>query len=112
MPRVSTFIVLALMTSACGTPCSRIAAGEAAANSNGTACGATNTNWDSARVSRCEAGLSMCSADDQKWLDTYADCLRKLPTCAEGQGVSWSLQRVACTESLFKLSAKCGSAIQ
>ena len=63
-------------------------------------------------MSRCETGLSKCSPDDQKWLDIYADCLHKLPTCAEGQGLSWSLQRVSCSESLFKVSSNCGSAIQ
>lgn len=105
-------IVAVLVGSACGTPCSRIAAGEAAANERGKACKSSSSQWDSSRVSRCEAGLTKCSADDQKWLDTYADCLQKLPTCAEGQGLSWSLQRVSCSEVLFKVSSNCGGAIQ
>ena len=103
-------VVSLLGASACGTPCSRIAAGEAAANDKGTACKADSTPWDSAHVSRCESGLSKCSADDQQWLDTYADCLQKLPVCSSGQGFSWGLQRVGCAESLLKVSANCLSA--
>ncbi len=115
MNRLTTMTLVAMLavTSwACGTPCSRIAGAEAVANDKGKACGASSSNWEGARVSRCEAGLTKCSADDQKWLDTYGDCLQKLPTCSEGQGVSWNLQRVACSESLFKVSSSCGSAIQ
>ncbi len=110
--RQITLILLAVAISACGTPCTRIANAEAAANQKGKACNSTSSNWDSSHVQRCEAGLTSCSADDQKWLDTYADCLQKLPTCADGQALSWNLQRVSCSESLFKISGKCGSAIQ
>ena len=105
-------MLLAVVICACGTPCSRIANAEAVANEKGKACSSTSSGWDSSRVHRCEAGLTSCSADDQKWMDTYADCLQKLPICADGQSLSWNLQRVSCSESLFKVSGKCGSAIQ
>ncbi len=108
----AVIILVAVVGSACGTPCSRMAGGEEAANAKGTACNSSSTNWNNSRVTRCEANLNKCSADDQMWLDTYADCLQKLPTCAEGQGLSWGLQRLACGESLLKVSANCGSAIQ
>ncbi len=105
-------LVMSVFVSACGTPCSRIAAAEAAANNKGSACNSSSSNWDSAHVTRCEAGLSKCSADDQKWLDTYADCLQKLPSCAQGQGTSWNLQRIACTEPLFSVSGTCANAVK
>ena len=105
-------VLVAVVGSACGTPCSRIANGEAAANDKGTACQSSTTPWTSSRISSCEAGLKKCSADDQKWLDTYADCLQKLPTCAEGQSLSWNVQRVTCAQSLFSVSASCSAAIQ
>ena len=110
--RSTVFAIVAVVVTACGTPCSRIANAEAAANDKGKACNSSNTNWDASHVSRCESGLSKCSADDQKWLDTYADCLQKLPTCAEGQSLSWNLQRVTCSQSLINVSGNCGSAIQ
>ncbi len=110
--RLTCSMLLAVIISACGTPCSRIANGEAVANQKGKACQSSSTAWDTSRVSRCEAALTKCSADDQKWMDTYADCLQKLPICADGQGLSWNLQRVSCSESLFKISGTCRSAVQ
>jgi hypothetical protein len=110
--RATVLAIVALVVTACGTPCSRIANAEAAANDKGKACNSSNTSWDTAHVSRCEAGLSQCSADDQKSLDTYADCLQKLPVCSQGQGLSWNLQRLSCTQSLVNVSGTCGAAIR
>lgn len=113
MLRAAVTVTVVLSAFACGTPCTRVAAAESAANDKGVDCGSSpNTSWDSAHIQRCEAGLSKCSADDMKWLDTYADCLQKLPVCVDGQGLSWGLSRITCAESAVKVSATCASAIR
>ena len=103
--------VAALVLSGCGTQCSRIANAENAANQKGKACNNSSNSWDSARVQRCESGLSKCSQDDMKQMDAYADCLNKLDTCVDGQGLSWGLQRLGCIEPITKISLSCVAAV-
>jgi hypothetical protein len=86
-----------------------MAAGEEAALQKGKACGTFDITWTKSRVESCESTLSKCSADDLKWYDTYADCLQKLPLCAEGQGLAWNVQRLACLESLGRVSLACST---
>ncbi len=100
-------LLVVLGALSCGTPCSRIAAGEEAALAKGKACGTFDITWTKSRVESCESTLSKCSQDDLKWYDTYADCLQKLPVCAEGQFVSWNTQRLGCFESLGRVSLAC-----
>jgi hypothetical protein len=93
------------------TPCARIATAEADATQKGKACNGSDSTWSSAKQQTCEANLSKCTQDDVKWLNTYADCLQKLPSCAEGQGLSFGLARLGCLESYSKVSLGCISAI-
>ena len=114
MPRMKAMFAAVLslaVLSACGTPCSRIANAENAANEKGKACNSKTTAWDSARLQKCESGLSKCSPDDTKQLDAYADCLNKLDVCVDGQSLSWGLQRLGCVEPLTKVSLACTGAI-
>jgi len=106
MLRLLLPLTASLVLFACGTPCSHIAGAEQVASDKGQACNATGGTWSQDRLTTCEQNLSKCTQDDMKKMDTYADCLQKLPVCAEGQGLSWGLQRLACAESLT-LSRDC-----
>ena len=96
---------------ACGTPCSRIAGAEQAATDKGQACNGSDTTWSQSKLTTCEENLKNCTEQDMKWMDTYADCLHKLPVCADGQGFSWGLQRVGCLESVLNMNASCRSGL-
>lgn len=106
-------LTAALILSACGTPCSRVASAEATADERGKGCNASRSSWSSAKVTQCESNLSSCSPNDTKQLDQYANCLNALPACNEGQRSSWELQRVACYAEnvLFKLSGPCSQGL-
>lgn len=101
----------ALALSGC-TPCARIANAEASVTNGGKACNAGDSTWTSNEQQKCEANLSKCSQDDQKWMGTYADCLSRIAPCADGQGFSYALARLSCLESYSKISYACASAIK
>lgn len=110
--------VLALLStlalfSSCGTPCSRVATAESAADDKGSGCNSTRNAWTTSKTQTCESNLKTCSPNDTKQLDLYASCLQALPACAEGQRSSWELQRAACAVEnlLFKVSAGCASGL-
>lgn len=107
---LATFALAAALTGC--TPCARIANAEAGADDKGKACSSSSGKWTDAQISTCNDNLKNCSAEDQKWMDTYADCLNKLPTCADGQGFSWGLQRLGCVESLTKISYACAKGMK
>ncbi len=99
---------VAVAASGCNV-CQRIYNAEQGANEKGRDCGtSSNTGPD---VNSCVNGLSSCSQNDMQNLNTYADCLEKLPYCQSGQGFSWGLQRFGCVESLGRVSGSCLSAI-
>lgn len=104
-----TLSVVVGVFSACGTPCSRIAAAESNADDKGKPCNSSRNSWSTSRVQTCESNLSNCSENDKKQLELYANCLNALPVCAEGQSTSWAISRLACAgENLpFKVSGKC-----
>jgi hypothetical protein len=106
------FAALALAALAgCGTPCTRIAAAEAAADERGAGCNSGRNAWTQSQVTTCESNLDDCTQNDLKQLDLYVNCLNALPRCSEGQRTSWELQRAACGfENLFgKVSLGCAS---
>lgn len=103
------YLILFILLNGCGSVCNRIVAADEAATEKGKACGAESSHY---KATTCNENLNKCSPDDVKWLNTYADCLEKLPVCLEGQGSSWGVQRFACGESLLRVSLSCGQAIQ
>lgn len=103
------FPLALLLLCGCGSVCNRIVAADEAATKKGEACGATSNKYN---ATICNQNLNKCSPDDVKWLNTYADCIEKLPVCQNGQAFSWGVQRFACAESLGKVSGTCVLAIQ
>ena len=103
------YLILFILLNGCGSVCNRIVAADEAAARKGEACGAKTSNYN---ASTCNNNQNKCSTDDVHWLNTFADCLEKLPVCLEGQGASWGLQRLAWSESLLKVSGTCLAAIQ
>lgn len=108
MKKALGVLVLLSATSGCNV-CQRIYDANATANEKYKNCGTSNSTV--VNVSTCSNGLTSCSQDDMKWLNTYADCLEKLPMCEAGQGFSWSMQRLGCIEPLGKVSGSCLNAI-
>jgi hypothetical protein len=105
-----TALVTAVLIAASGcNVCTRLYNAEQMANEKGKDCGSSNNLPD---PNICTNGLSSCSPDDVNWLNTYADCIEKLPYCQSGQSFSWGLQRFGCIESLAKVSGSCRAAIQ
>ena len=105
---LAVLAVLAVATSGCNV-CSRIYNANQVANEKAKDCG--NASSNNVDVQSCSNGLSSCSQDDVKYLNTYADCLENLPVCQSGQGFSWGLQRLGCIESLGRVSGSCLNAI-
>ncbi|MCA2981659.1 MAG: hypothetical protein INH41_22775 [Myxococcaceae bacterium] len=111
MTRVLGAVLVLSALAGCGTPCSRIAAAEQAADDKGSGCNSSRNAWTPSQVTTCEGNLDDCTQNDLKQLDLYAQCLNALPRCGEGQRTSWELQRFACASDnlLLKVSARCAS---
>lgn len=112
MLRLLVGLSTAALLTACGTPCSRLAAAQENANNRGKGCnGGTDTSWSQSKVKSCEDNLPNCSENDLKQVDLYSNCLNNLPVCSEGQTTSWNVSRVGCaTDNVFlKLGLKCAS---
>ena len=101
-------VALAAALSGCNV-CNRLYSAQQSANDKGRDC---NNSSNLPDVNVCLNGLQSCSQNDINWLNTYADCLEKLPVCTSGQGFSWGLQRLGCIESYAKVSGTCLQAIQ
>jgi hypothetical protein len=97
------------LLAACGTPCTRVAASEAAADDKGAMCNASRQAWSSSKVQTCERNLADCTENDLKQFELYAKCLDGLGRCGEGQRSSWEVARSACAlENIaFKVQLAC-----
>lgn len=113
MFRLTFFLAgLALVGMSC-SPCARVANAEASVSVAGKACMGTDTTWANEKVSRCETGLSKCSADDLKFMAQYADCLLKISACTSSTGFSYLAARAGClADGALKISPTCFAAIQ
>ncbi len=108
MLRMILMVSVSLLA-ACGTPCTRVAAAEAAADDKGATCNASRQAWSSSKVQTCERNLAYCTENDLKQLELYAKCLDGLGRCGEGQRSSWEIARGACAlENIaFKVQVAC-----
>jgi hypothetical protein len=97
------------LLAACGTPCTRVAAAEAAADDKGATCNAGRNAWSSSKLQTCERNLADCTENNLRYLDLYAKCLDGLGRCGEGQRSSWEFARGACAlENIaFKVQLAC-----
>lgn len=113
MTRLAILLPVVLLVAACGTPCSRAAAAESAADEKGKGCNSSRNAWAPAKLQRCESNLNACSPNDTRQLELYASCLNALPACMDGQRLSWEIQRSACFAEniLFKLSGGCSQGV-
>jgi hypothetical protein len=112
MTRPLLVLGTALLVLAGCTPCNRIANAEASADDKYKACGTTNNGWSDAKVTQCNDNLKNCNDADKKYLDSYADCLNKLPNCESGHEFSWGASRAECSfNNLFHLSNACAQGL-
>jgi hypothetical protein len=112
MVRLLVVCALASVVLACGTPCSRLAAGQENANNRGRGCdGSKDSSWSPTKVKSCEDNLPNCSENDLKQIELYTNCLNALPVCSQGQTTSWNVSRIGCATDnfLFKVSLKCAT---
>ncbi|MBX7113139.1 MAG: hypothetical protein K1X64_02305 [Myxococcaceae bacterium] len=103
------YLIFFILLNGCGSVCNRIVAADEAAVQKGKDCGAQSSHYN---ASTCNNNQNKCSTDDVHWLNTFADCIEKLPVCLDGQQAAWATQRFACSQSLLKVSATCLVAIQ
>lgn len=61
--------------------------------------------------SRCESGITNCSAEDMKIVNAQLDCLDKVGTCSKGNELAWFGSVLSCSADSNKLSAACASAV-
>jgi hypothetical protein len=111
MIRALLVVSVAVGLSACGTPCSRVAAAQQNADDKGAGCNSSRNAWTTSKVQSCESNLKNCSENDAKQLELWANCLNALPKCGEGQRTSWEISRASCfLENVpFKVSSSCVS---
>jgi hypothetical protein len=100
-----------LCLSACGTVCDAAVAAENAANQRGEPCG-SNSKVTVHDANKCNSGLSKCSPDDTKAIQSYIDCLNNLPQCTTDTQTSWNFSALGCElQPVGKISGTCSSAI-
>ncbi len=109
MARTALALFAVVLLAAGCSPCNRIANAEASADDKYKSCGNANGAWSDSKLSQCNDNLKNCSSTDQKLMDSYADCLNRLPTCQSGNGFSWSIDRARCLEPLFSVSRACAN---
>lgn len=109
MNRVILLALSSVLGVACGTPCTRIAAAENAADEKGATCNASRQAWSASKVQTCERNLADCTENDVKQLELYTKCIEALGRCGEGQRASWEVSRAACSlENIaFKVGLPC-----
>ncbi|MDX2013988.1 MAG: hypothetical protein SFW67_27575 [Myxococcaceae bacterium] len=93
MIRVILIALSSVVVAACGTPCTRIAAAESAADEKGATCNASRQAWSSSKVQTRERNLADCTENDVKQLELYTKCGEALGRCGEGQRTSWEIAR-------------------
>jgi hypothetical protein len=108
--RTALLIAPLLCFAGCGTVCDEVAAAERDINTKGMPCNSTNHGVRD--TTRCNNGLSKCSPDDVKALDSYAKCLNMQPVCDSSTSLSWGLAVAGCVQPLGNVSFACSSAIQ
>lgn len=102
--------LLSLVVAGCGDVCTRIGGATDVTNEKAKNCGTSTSNpYD---VAACQRGLSKCSPDDVKELESYAQCLESLPMCQEGQEMSFGLARLGCVQPLTRVSYACANAMK
>lgn len=105
-----TAALLFLALAGCGDVCTRIGGARDLTNDKARNCNAsTDSAYD---VAACQRGLSKCSPDDVKELESYAQCLESLPLCQEGQELSFGLARLGCVQPLTRVSYACSNAMK
>ncbi|MBL8950112.1 MAG: hypothetical protein JNK82_05005 [Myxococcaceae bacterium] len=100
-------VVLPAGLSGCGgSVCDNAVKAEQAANAKSTSCNVAPITVHDAQ--RCNSGLSKCSSDDLKELESYGACLAALPACTPQNEIQWRGQRDGCTtQGFFRISLNC-----
>ncbi len=93
---LSSLVAVSTLLLAGCDPCQRMANAEAGYTSRGKACNAGDSTWSDAKAQTCQKNLTKCSADDQKGMDAYSDCLNAIQACNDGSGMSYGIAKVEC----------------
>lgn len=122
MRRVVISVVATVLLGGCGmTFCERLQAANdrfyAGKPSCGYTEGATISVSPTGSKATCEANIGNCTADDQRTLNSYVDCLASAQACTAGNEKQATTAAIGCASKLISgsgsaLSAACQQAFR
>ena len=56
---------------------------------------------------QCDASMKVCTTADSTALNTYFDCLEKLPACTEATKAAFNGKVLACATGMGQISEGC-----
>jgi hypothetical protein len=96
-----------MLTTGCMSVCERAAALNKSFQVRQAACFAEGTLSQPFDATKCNDSMNACTAADQTALQTYFDCVERLPVCNSGNRAAFSDSFLGCATRLGTLSEGC-----